>query len=224
VALAHPPADAPPVPVTWLRVLPGVLLLLPVTTGRTQQALLPYGLRAGRHDVAARSRGTGAAPLWYPAACGRPAAAAASPCLDAPPDSGRFPLVVLDWPGGAPTAADTAIAEYLASHGFVVVGGSFARADLAALPFVDTTRSATGRLRGVGTLLVAEAGGWQLSVAAPPGPSDHIRASAAVTRAFLDAALRAGPASLPALARRLAAAGLSTRLARAGTGRSPGGS
>lgn len=207
----------------WRRILPGALVLLPAMTGGHQRALLPYGLRPGRHDVAVRALGPGAAPLWYPAACGRPAPAAASPCLAAPSDSGRFPLVVLAWPGGAPTAADTAVAEYLASHGFVVASGEPARTDLAGLPFVDTARTATARLRGGGMLLVAEAGGWRLSVATPPGRSDHVRTSAAVTSAFLAAALHERPASLPVLARRLAAAGLGTRLARPGTGRGPGG-
>lgn len=219
MAMAHPPSDAAPVPVTWRSgVLPGVLgLLLAATTG-TQQSVLPHGLRAGRHDVAARLVGPGgSSSLWYPALCGRRPTAPATPCRDAPPDTGRFPLLILVWKDRLAAATDTATAAYLASHGFVVVAGSEASAaGLRALPFVDTTRIARAQLRPADALLVAAAGGWQLTVALPPGPSDHIRLSATVTRAFLDAALRTAPATLPDLARRLRAAGLTARLAPAG--------
>jgi hypothetical protein len=215
MALAHPPADAAPVPVTWRgRVLHGMLLLLSAATFGNQQPVLPHGLRAGRHDVAVRS--VEGAPgsrtsVWYPAACGRRPAPAA-PCRDAPPDSGRFPLLALDWRDGAATSADSATAAYLASHGYVVVPVGGTAAALRTLPFVDTARIATVQLLPPGALFIGAAGGWRFTVAPPPGASDHIRLSAAVTHAFLDAALRTAPAVLPDLARRLRAAGLAVRL------------
>jgi hypothetical protein len=219
VALADPAADAAPVPVIWSRILTGMAGL--VLASGPQRPVLSYGLRAGRHDVAVRPGGPGkSSSVWYPAVCGRRRAAPAAPCRDAPPDTSRLPLLVLAGTGGAATAADTATAEYLASHGYVVAAVSEAGiVDHRRLPFVDTARTATARLRRGDTLLSAAASDWQLSVVRPPGPSDHIRLSAAVTLAFLDAALRVGPAALPDLTRRLTAAGLTVHLVRPGTGK-----
>jgi len=110
--------------------------------------------------------------------------------------------------GRAPTLADTATAEYLASHGYVVAATSdFSLADQARTALIELSPS--------GALLRATAAGQRLSVAVPPGSSDHVRLSAALTHAFLVAALRDGPSSLPDLARRLGATGLVVRLTAA---------
>lgn len=198
----------------WGIVLVGVLGLADAAP-RTQRPLLPFGLRAGRHDVGVRSTGRSRGEsLWYPARCGRHIAAPATPCRDAPPDSGRFPLVVLVWRDRAQTSADTATAEYLASHGYVVAtAGDSALDIIRARPFVDAARIARVELRPNGALLRATTAGQVLVADVPPGPGDHVRVSAAVTHAFLDVVFRGG-SSLSELARRLGAAGLSVRLAR----------
>jgi hypothetical protein len=214
--MAHPEADAPTVPMTWqgIALASGLLGLVVGAAPRIQRPGLPYGLRPGRHDVAARVLGPGASSsLWYPARCGRRAAAPGDPCRDAPPDTGRLPVLVLLWKSRSPVSADTVTAEYLASHGYVVVaGGESSPAGLRALSFVDTARIATAELRPAGALLFAAARGRRFSVDQPPGSGDHIRLSAVITHAFLDAALRDGPAALPDLARRLGATGLTVRL------------
>ena len=196
-------------------VLASVLGLAGASAG-TQSPRMPFGLRAGRHDVSARvipdgpGRGTS---IWYPARCGRRSPNPATPCRDAQPDSGRFPLVALVVTGRTRTAADTATAAYLASHGYVVsVANETALEVFGEVPFVDTALTARVELRPSGALLRATTGRRGLSVHAPPGPSDHVRVSAALTHAFLDAAFRGGAAWLDDLARRLRATGLVVRL------------
>lgn len=184
----------------------------------TQRALLPFGLRSGRYDVGARviAGGPGrSTTLWYPARCGRRPAAPATPCRDAPPDSGRFPVVTLAWTDRPPTAADTATAEYLASHGYVVVAASDNEVGVpGGLSFADTARMARAELRSSGALLRATAAGQVFVVDVPPGSSDHVRVAAAVAHAFLDAVFRGG-SSLSDLARRLGVTGLVVRLSAA---------
>lgn len=216
MAVAYPPTDAAPVPVSWWGVVFVGVLGLAGAWPRPQRPLLPFGLRAGRHDVGVRTTGPGRSlSLWYPARCGRRSAAPATPCHDAPPDSGRFPLLVLSWRDRAPTPADTAAAEYLASHGYVVVAERDAMLGaFGELPFVDTARIARAELRPSDALLRATVAGQVFIVAVPPGPSDHVRVTAAITHAFLDAAFRGGSPSVADLVRRLGATGLSVRLAR----------
>jgi hypothetical protein len=119
------------------------------------------------------------------------------------------------WTDRASTPADTATAEYFASHGYVVAATSDTALDMTrALPFVDAARIARVELRPNGALLRAMAGGQVLVVDVPPGPSDHVRVSAAVTHAFLAAMLHDG--SVPSeLTRRLRAAGLVVRITNA---------
>lgn len=196
-------------------VLASVLGLAGASAG-TQSPRMPFGLRAGRHDVGARVilDGPGrTTSLWYPARCGRRSPNPATPCRDASPDSGRFPLVALVVTDRARTAADTVTAAYLASHGYVVsVESGTAREVFGDVPFVDTALTARVELRPSGALLRATTAGRRLSVDAPSGSSDHVRASAALTHAFLDAAFRDGPTWLDDLVRRLRATGLVVRL------------
>ncbi len=134
--MAHADAapDAASVPVmqgrSWA-ILAGALLVAPML-----DAQLPYGLRAGRRDVAVREN------VWYPASCRRHPPRTGDPCRDAAPDSGRFPLLLLGSGGRAPL--DSVRAAYFASHGYVVVlvFGDFDAAWRAAreLEFVDSTR------------------------------------------------------------------------------------
>ena len=208
LAVAHPPADAAPVPVRWGRVVLASVLGLAGASAGIQSPGVPFGLRAGRHDVGARVIAGGhgrTTSIWYPARCGRRPANPATPCRDAPPDSGRFPLVALVVTDRARTAADTATAAYLASHGYVVSLES----DTA---LVDTAWTARVEPRPSGALLRATTAGRRLSVDVPAGSSDHVRVSAALTHAFLDAAFRGGSTSLDDLARRLRATGLVVRL------------
>lgn len=176
---------------------------------------MPFGLRAGRHDVSARviRHGPGrTTSIWYPAHCGRRPANPARPCRDAQPDSGRFPLVALAVIDRARTAADTATATYLASRGYVVsMERDTVLGMLGDVPFVDAALTASVELRPRDALVRVTIAGQRLSVAAPPGSSDHVRVSAVLTRAFLAAAFR-GPASLDDLARRLRATGLALHL------------
>lgn len=111
--------------------LAGALLVVPML-----DAQLPYGLRAGRRDVAVREN------VWYPASCPRHPSRQSAPCRDAAPDSGRFPLLLLGSGGRAPL--DSVRATYFASHGYVValVTGDFDAAWRAAreLEFVNSNR------------------------------------------------------------------------------------
>jgi hypothetical protein len=177
---------------------------------------MPFGLRAGRHDVGTRVIPDGpgrTTAIWYPARCGRRFPNPAAPCRDAQPDSGRFPLVALVVTGRTPTTADTATAAYLASHGYVVsVDRDTAVEALGVVPFGDTALTARVELRPSGGLLRATTAGRGLSIDAPPGSSDHVRVSAALTHAFLDAAFRGGPTGLDDFARRIRATGLVPRL------------
>jgi len=202
--------------VRWGGVVLASVLGLTGASAGTQSPRVSFGLRAGRHDVGARVIGNGhgrTTSIWYPARCGRRSANPATPCRDAPPDSGRFPLAALVVTDRARTAADTATAAYLASHGYVVSVESVTALDVPGdVPFVDTAVTATVELRPSGSLLRAATAGRRLSVDAPPGSSDHIRVSAALTHAFLDAAIRGGSTSLDDLARRLRATGLVVRL------------
>jgi hypothetical protein len=196
-------------------VLASVLGLAGASPG-AQSPRLPFGLRAGRHDVGTRMIQDGpgrSASIWYPARCGRRSPNPAMPCPDAQPDSGRFPRVALAVTGRARTAADTATATYLASHGYVVsVESDTVLEVLGEVPFVETALTARVELRPSGALLRATTAGQRLSVDAPPGSSDHVRVSAALTHAFVAAAFRGGPTSLDDLARRLRATGLVLRL------------
>lgn len=196
-------------------VLASVLGLAGASRG-TQSPPMPFGLRAGRHDVGTRviPHGPGrTTAIWYPARCGRRSPNPATPCRDAQPDSGRFPLVALVVTDRTRTAADTATAAYLASHGYVVSVESDAALEVSGdMPFVDTALTARVELRPSGALLHAATAGRRLSVDAPPGSSDHVRVSAAITHAFLDAAFRGGPTGLDDLVRRLRATGLVLRL------------
>ena len=110
-----------------------------------QRAVLPHGLQAGRRDVGMRALPPPGEPLtvWYPASCGqRPSA---TPCRDAVPDSGRFPLLLFA-PADGNAVQDTALARYFASHGYVVVvvpaGLEAALQAALALSFVDSTQVA----------------------------------------------------------------------------------
>ena len=196
-------------------VLASVLGLAGASPG-TQSPRMPFGLRAGRHDVGTRviPNGPGrTTAIWYPARCGRRLPNPATPCRDAQPDSGRFPLVALVVTGRTRTTADTATAAYLASHGYVVSVESDPALEISVeVPFVDTALTARVELRPSGALLRATSAGRGLSIDAPPGSSDHVRVSAALTHAFLDAALRVGPTGLDDLVRRIRAAGLVPRL------------
>lgn len=200
----------------WGRVVLVSVLGLAGAWPGTQSPRLPFGLRAGRHDVSTRvipdGRGRTTA-IWYPARCGRRFPNPAAPCRDAQPDSGRFPLVALVVTGRTRTAADTATAAYLASHGYVVsMEGDTAVEAFGAVPFGDTALTARVELRPSGALLRATTAGRGLRIDAPPGSSDHVRVSAALTHAFLDAALRGGPTALEDLVRRIRATGLVPRL------------
>jgi hypothetical protein len=196
-------------------VLASVLGLAGASPG-TQSPRMPFGLRAGRHDVSTRVilDGPGrTTSIWYPARCGRRPANPAMPCRDAQPDSGRFPRVALVVTDRPRTAADTATVTYLASHGYVVSLESDTVLDvLGEVPVVETALTARVELRPSGALLRATTAGRRLSVDTPPGSSDHVRVSAALTHAFLAAAFRGGPTSLDDLARRLRATGLVLRL------------
>lgn len=196
-------------------VLASVLGLAGASAG-AQSPPMPFGLRAGRHDVGTRVIPDGpgrTTSIWYPARCARRSPNPATPCRDARPDSGRFPLVALVVTGRTRTAADTATAAYLASHGYVVSAESGTALEVSGeVPFVDTALTARVELRPGGALLSAATAGRRLSVDAPPGSSDHVRVSAALTHAFLDAAFRGGSAGLDDLARRLRATGLVPRL------------
>lgn len=112
-----------------------------------QRSELPHGLRAGRRDVGIRALPPPGEPMtvWYPAACDRGPSASATPCRDAAPDSGRFPLLLFA-PAGGNADQDTVLARYFASHGYVVV---LVPAELEAalqaalaLSFVDSTQVA----------------------------------------------------------------------------------
>lgn len=196
-------------------VLVSVLGLAGASAG-PQSSRMPFGLRAGRHDVSTRAIPDGpgrTTSIWYPARCGRRPPNPATPCRAAPPDSGRFPFVSLVVTDRARTAADTVTAAYLASHGYVVSVESDAALDVSGeVPFVDTAVPARVELRPTGALLRAAIAGRRLSVDAPPGSSDHVRVSAALTHAFLDAAFRGGPTGLDDFARRIRATGLVPRL------------
>jgi len=119
---------------------------------RAQRAELPHGLQAGRRDVGMRALPPPGERMkvWYPASCGRRLPASATPCLDAAPDSGRFPLLLFA-PAGGHAAQDTVLARYFASHGYavVLVPGGDPSAGLAealeaarTLPLVDSMRIA----------------------------------------------------------------------------------
>jgi hypothetical protein len=200
----------------WGGVVLASVLGLAGASARAQSPRMPFGLRAGRHDVSTRVilDGPGRTmSIWYPARCGGRPPNPAIPCRDAQPDSGRFPRVALVVTGRARTAADTATATYLASHGYVVsVESDTVPIVLGEVPFVETALAARVELRPSDAVLRATAAGRRLSVDAPLGPSDHIRVSAALTHAFLAAAFRGGPTSLDDLARRLRATGLVLRL------------
>ena len=200
----------------WGGVLLASVLGLAGASPGTQSPRMPFGLRPGRHDVGTRVIPDGpgrTTSIWYPGRCARRSPNPATPCRDAQPDSGRFPLVALVVTGRTRTAADTATAAYLASHGYVVSAeGDTALEVFGEVPFVDTAMTARVELRPSGALLRATTAGRRLSVEAPPGSSDHVRVSAVLTHAFLDAAFRGGPTGLDDLARRLRGAGLLPRL------------
>lgn len=195
--------------------------LLTASSLGAQRPGLPFGLRAGRRDVGIRVLAVDhqVATAWYPAACARRSAAPANPCRDAAPDSGLFPLLVLEPSGIA--ALDTARSIYFASHGYVVVLGPVADARSAAraLPFVDPTQVVSAGAggasvpggRGIHDLtwgVAPRTAGRRMFVAIPPGPSSHFRLGTAVTHAFLDAALNRGSLTVPDLILRLHRAGL----------------
>ena len=200
----------------WGEVVLASVLGLAGASAGAQSSRMPFGLRAGRHEVGTRVilDGPGrTTSIWYPAGCGRRSPNPATPCRDAQPDSGRFPLVALVVTGRTRTTADTATAAYLASHGYVVSVESDTALEVSGeMPFVDTDLMARVELRSSGALLRAATAGRRLSVDAPPGSSDHVRVSAALIHAFLDAAFRGGPTGLDDLARRLRATGLVLRL------------
>ena len=153
-------------------VLASVLGLAGASAG-TQSPRMAFGLRAGRHDVSTRVILHGPAStmsIWYPARCSRRSPNPATPCRDAQPDSGRFPRVALVVTDRARTAADTATAAYLASHGYVVSAESDTALEVSGeVPFVDTALTARVELRPSGALLRAATAGRRLSVDAPRG-------------------------------------------------------
>lgn len=203
----------------WGGVVLAAVLSLAGASAGAQSPRMPFGLRAGRHDVSTRviPDGPGRTTfIWYPARCGRRSSNPATPCRDAQPDSGRFPLVALVVIDRTRTAADTATAAYLASHGYVVSVESDTALEVSkAVPFGDTALTARVELRPSGALLRAATTGRHVSIDAPPGSSDHVRVSAALTHAFLDAVFRGGPTGLDDFARRLRATGLVPRLSAA---------
>ncbi len=167
-------------------VLAAALGLCPGVVAASQSPSLTHALRPGRHEVGMRleTRGGRAVSVWYPVA-----------------DTGRFPLVLLRAVSDAAPPSDTATAVFLASHGFVVMlAAGAARGDARAQVEVE--------LHPANALVSGRAGGRWLSVAAPSGPSDHVRLRGAVIRAFLDSVLRGLAPSLADLARRLTRAGL----------------
>lgn len=202
---------------------PGALLLgaLLAATLEAQTSVLPYGLRAGRRDVGVRVLAIPSRPVtvWYPAACGRSQPVPTMPCVDAPPDSGRFPLLLLA-SAGRPSE-DTARAVYFASHAYGVVLVADGRTQDAwgavhDLAFVDSAQIVafgTGgelpahvRARAVealGSGLTLSAEGLSLTVTLPHGSSDHVRLVTAVSHAFFDTALGRGPSKILDLTRLL---------------------
>jgi hypothetical protein len=92
----------------WSLLLSGLGMAL-AAPASAQRQLLPYGLRAGRHVVAARADGG-----WHPAA---PASA---------------PTLVLLVTDGQPVGPDSATAVYLASHGYIVMYGAAESPDARA--------------------------------------------------------------------------------------------
>jgi hypothetical protein len=123
-----------------------------------QRPVLPYALKAGRHDAATRSVTVpgGALRAWYPATCGRPAPAPATPCSDAPVDSGSFPLVLLAAGPSGLVREDTVLALYLASHGYIVAAPDVRRAG-SAHSLADAL-AALDALAGVDSLRIAVVG------------------------------------------------------------------
>jgi hypothetical protein len=180
VAVADPPADAAPVPVSWQGglILGGLGLSL-ATTSWAQRPALPYGLRAGRHAVAVRAEGG-----WYP--------------MDS--DSIAPPVLLLI--DERPRGSDSATAVYLATHGYIVVMGADAPRDVRG--------DARIALHPSNALLRIAVAGRSLTVAAVPGggPEDHVRLRATLSHAVVAVALRGRESELDELARRLRAAGL----------------
>ena len=120
-----------------------------------------------------------------------------------PQPSDSAPAVV-QLSDGRPAGPDSATARYLASHGYTVVTGA-GRSSGRPRAWIE--------LHPAGSLVRVAVAGQILTVGTPPGPSDHVRLSAAVTHAVLDAALRLSPPALPDVARRLRAAGLVVQIA-----------
>jgi hypothetical protein len=224
VALADPAADAAPVPVTFgYRAALVVATLLALGSGLgTQRRVLPFDLKAGRHQVILRPTGSSESEwtLWTPA------------------DTGAFPMVILV--GDVPTALDTVLPEYLATHGFAVARVHSAAA-ISVLPFPESSHAVVVRWGrsarataildfdpdGAGALSIETVGGAVappagLRVALPRSPSGsdenpgrRYRLLCAVTHAVLNAVLRGVGPTVPELAARLRAAGLVTELALA---------
>lgn len=135
-----------------------------------QRPVLPFGLKPGRRDVGTLRLPSPDAGLsaWYPARCNRPAPDPADPCPEAPADTGSFPLLLFAAPEGRLVHADSVLAEYLASHGYVVAapagsgaGASFPSLDdvlesLRARVDVDSLRIAVGG-RGAGVTAARDA-------------------------------------------------------------------
>lgn len=107
---------------------------------------------------------------------------------DAAPAGGRFPVVIYHAGNGSSYADNAELCEYLASHGYVVLGSAFLRPDGSSysvgegwrdfdpliawaeqhVPFADT-----GRVAGVG-----HSGGAQMMLAYATGAKQRIRAFA----------------------------------------------
>jgi hypothetical protein len=121
------------------------------------------------------------------------------------PDSGPTPVLFLT--DGRPEGPDSATAVYLASHGFIVVMG-------VDSPTTDPRPSARIELHAAGALVRVTVAGQRLTVAVPPGSSNHIRLRAAILHAIVASALRQAPPAVADLTRRLQAAGLTVVVER----------
>lgn len=178
MAVAAAPADAAAVSVTHVgraALVVATLVMLGSGLG-AQRRVLAFGLKAGHHAVRVHSYG---APghtfsLWSPA------------------DTGARPLLV--YIGDNRSALDTALPEYLASHGYAVAllsgasGGDVAEAirTAGALPFVDASHVAVatwGGGSGASVILDFDSAGTEAHVLAiqtvpdSTSPRPHLRAT-----------------------------------------------
>jgi hypothetical protein len=172
-----------------------------------QRGVLPFGLKSGHHAV--RVQTVSGLTSWTPE------------------DSGTFPAVVISADG--PTALDSVLPRYLASHGFRVARvqkngieaamGTLGDAtpvavvqwgrDSAAAALLDGTQPLSIRVVHPGT---APSGRLRIALPPPGARPDALarryRLLCAVTQAILNATIASARPTLQELAARLRAAGL----------------